>query len=402
MRWLGGCALLCVGVWWLFLRPVTPLDFNVFAAAGKDVLHGRDPYPALNDPFLWSGSAFVYPWLAAWIFTPLSGLSLHAAAILWSAVSFAAVAGGVYVLVGPRLDVFAWILLAAPTLDGLQMGTINALLFFVVCVAWRWRDSAVIGGIAVGLLVVLKVFLWPLGIWLLLTRRWWTAAWAAGSGVALLVIGWLAGSIGPHTYLRLLNELSTHEVHQAAGLQGELVRAGFGLRPAEVIGVVLGLLVLFVAARRSDRLGYGAAIVAALLASPVVWHHYYLLLAAPLLLARYGAPFYFVLGWLSVSARTTYGIAWWPVTLGVAVLVGIAAGWFAWRHRCVIAAWWRGMPRRQLAAVGLAAVLIAVLVALTAAHDRLGAVGDSAVPVLGSLAVLLLLALTENNQPRAN
>lgn len=331
--WLTVCAAVCLATWWLFLRPVTPLDFDVFARAGHVVAHGDNPYPRSGTPFVWSGSAFVYPWVSAWCFAPLSGLSLHAGAIVMSVVSFAALALGVYVLVGTRVDAFCCVVLAAPTLDGLQMGTINAILFLGVCLAWRWRDAPALTGLAVGVLIALKVFCWPLVLWLALTRRWQAAAWAVGSALVLLGIGWIAGPIGPSDYVHLLSQLSSHEVHQAAGLQGPLVRAGLPTVLAEAVGVLLGVAAVVIGARRSDEFGYAGAVLGALLASPVVWHHYYLLCAAPLLLLPYGAVLYLLLGWMSVSARTSYGIAWWPLSVAATVVLAGWIGLLLWRRR---------------------------------------------------------------------
>ena len=54
------------------------------------------------------------------------------------------------------------------------------LLMLPVAVAWRYRDRARIAGIALGVAVAAKLFVWPLVVWLLLTRRFAAAVWAVG------------------------------------------------------------------------------------------------------------------------------------------------------------------------------------------------------------------------------
>src|SRR5664279_601911 len=170
--WLTASLLLSLAAWVVFIRPVVPLDFNVFLSGGRAVAHGHSPYPALASPQVWSGSAFVYPWLTAWLFAPAAAVSPHAAVLVMAAASIACVIGGVRLVAGRRFGPVVWVLLASPTIVGLQMGTLNAVLFLGACAAWRWRDHPARAGIAIGLLITLKVLCWPLIGWLLLTRRW--------------------------------------------------------------------------------------------------------------------------------------------------------------------------------------------------------------------------------------
>ena len=51
-----------------------------------------------------------------------------------------------------------------------------------VALAWRYRDKARVAGLALGVAVAAKLFVWPLVVWLLLTRRFRAAAWAVGVG----------------------------------------------------------------------------------------------------------------------------------------------------------------------------------------------------------------------------
>ena len=53
----------------------------------------------------------------------------------------------------------------------IDLGTIEPLLLLAVAAAWRWRDASVAGAARSAAAIVLKLFLWPLAVWLALTRR---------------------------------------------------------------------------------------------------------------------------------------------------------------------------------------------------------------------------------------
>ena len=54
---------------------------------------------------------------------------------------------------------------------GLFYGNLTVLLVLPLALAWRYRDRARVVGLAVGVAVAAKLFVWPLVVWLLLTRR---------------------------------------------------------------------------------------------------------------------------------------------------------------------------------------------------------------------------------------
>lgn len=57
---------------WVYCVQIVPRsDFRVFLQAGDDIVNGRNPYPALDSEFLYSGSAFVYPIAAALLVSPI-------------------------------------------------------------------------------------------------------------------------------------------------------------------------------------------------------------------------------------------------------------------------------------------------------------------------------------------
>jgi hypothetical protein len=144
---------------------------------------------------------------------------------------------------------------------------------------------------------VLKLFLWPLVIWLALTRRVRAAAFAVAAAVLLAAVSWAAiGFAGISAYPSVLRRLSDQEATSSYSVVAFGVRAHLPLLAARIVSVLAALALLAAAAwvardeRRSPRERDVATLTlclaAALAASPIVWVHYFLLLLVPLALAR--------------------------------------------------------------------------------------------------------------------
>ena len=63
---------------------------------------------------------------------------------------------------------------------GSSSGTSRCCSSLPLALAWRYRERARVAGLAVGVAVAAKLFVAPLVVWLLLTRRFRAAAWAVG------------------------------------------------------------------------------------------------------------------------------------------------------------------------------------------------------------------------------
>jgi hypothetical protein len=345
-------AVWAVGIWFDRLRAYAdgagaPQDLGVFLRAAGKVLHGASPYAFDGD------KTFAYPPLVAWLLTPLHPLSGSAAAIIWTLLSLGIVVLALWLLELRDWRCYALVFVFLPTRSAIDLGTIEPLLLLCVAAAWRWRDSALRTAGAVGAGIVLKLFLWPLAIWLAVTGRLRAAATAIGFALALALVSWAAiGFAGITDYPGLLRRLANEESTSSYSVVALGVRAHLPLLAARIISVLVTVALLAAAAwvarderrtpRDRDVATLTITLAAALAASPIVWVHYFLLLLVPLALTR---PRLSLL-WFVPFAFHPLGEAAWPAgdarKLGpalVATLVILGAA--------VVRADWRPALRRN-------------------------------------------------------
>jgi hypothetical protein len=237
----------------------------------------------------------VYPPLLAFVLAPLSILPLNVAVSLWALLSLFFVVGALYLL-----DVRDWrcypvALLWTFNREAIEYGAIGPLLLLVVAVCWRYRDEPWGASVSAGCAIALKLFLWPLVLWLTFTGRVKAAGLAVASTAALILVPWAAiGFQGLTQYPALLRKASeqqdgTYSLVAVARALGSSVALGDAISLA--CGLVL-LVLAFLAARSSadadtrDRRSLTFVIAASLVLTPIVWTHYFVLLLVPVSLAR--------------------------------------------------------------------------------------------------------------------
>lgn len=265
-------------------------DFHIFWRAGHDVLHGHTPYPLPAASELRAQNQFVYPAPAAVAMAPFALLSLPVSATLFLALSIACIGASLW-LAGVR-DVRCYALAAGslPVIQGVVMGTVTPVLMLLLALAWHKRDSTRwIAGTAAAA-VAIKLFVLPIGLWLVATRRLRETVAAVAAAVALLAAGWLV--VGPHTattYPHLLSSLTAVEGGYGYALYALALRAGASATVAKLVSVAavaaLGVLILR-AGRRHDAAAFALAVVACLACSPIVWNHYFGLLIVAIAVLR--------------------------------------------------------------------------------------------------------------------
>jgi alpha-1,2-mannosyltransferase len=257
-------------------------DLAVFLKAGGQVLHGVDPYQAPTSPLLLDGHAFVYPWLAAWLFTPLALLPSWLAGLLFTVLGIGLTLLAARLLKVPRGWAVAALLLCAPFARNAELGAVNACFFFLLAALWHWRDRTWVVAGSVTLLVGVKLFLAPVLLWVLVTRSWRCTAAAFASVAAFFLGSFALGPISLPTYLDMLHRLSDFMGHQGMSLESAIVHfvpdapARALVLATVATGLALALLSYYKGTHDEARL-LGALVVLSLAASPMVWRHYLLL-----------------------------------------------------------------------------------------------------------------------------
>jgi hypothetical protein len=300
-----------------------PNDLAIFLHAAGKVLHAASPYAYAGD------KTFAYPPLLAWLVAPLHPLGGTAAGVVWTVLSLVLVAAALWLLDLRDWRCYALAFVFLFTQSAIDLGTIEPLLLLAVAAAWRWRDRVLETAGAVAVAVVLKLFLWPLAVWLAVTRRLRAAVTAVVIAVALALVSWAAiGFAGLGDYAGVLRRLANDESTSSYSVVALGVRAHLPLLAARLIAVLATLALLAAAAwvarderrtpRDRDVAALTLALAAALAASPIVWVHYFLLLLVPLALIR---PRLSLL-WFVPFAFQPLGEAAWPA--GDARKLGLA------------------------------------------------------------------------------
>ena len=323
-----------------------PYDFDVFLVAANDVLAGRDPYPTAGELEREVGSPYAYPPVLAVLVTPLAALPERAAStfvpgVLWTLLLVAATVGALLLL-----DVRDWrcypvALLYPVTLEAVEYGAIGPLLLFLLALLWRYRDRVGVSAGSAAAAVVLKLFLWPVLVWLAITGRVRSAIAATLAAVALALVSWVAiGFDGLGNYPHLLRRLSDVEAANSYSAYAVLRALDVPSAAAQAIVVASGVAVLVLAFRAArdltrgrvdrDRRSLILALAAALVVTPILWLHYLVLLLLPIALAR----------------------------------PRLSALWFAPLAMTVFEAldWYRGWPRGDGKALASVAIVIALVV----------------------------------------
>ncbi len=298
--------------------------------ASRDIMAGRNPYPPPTVEGIASRDQFVYPPLPALVSIPLGLMPFPWAAGVMTVILVAAMSAALLVLGVRDWRCHGATLASVPMLHDVRLGAITPLLVLGVALIWRLRDTTW-AGMPFALVVVTKLFFWPLGVWLLATRRIGAVASAVGITLVLVFGGWaLIGFAGLAEYPALLQVLAEEE--QVEGYSVVAAGMSLGLNPASarIVALVLGALVLawtVQAARRGfDRRSFVLALGACYVLTPILWVHYFLLLYIPIAIRspRFQVGWLLPLGfWLTVILENIGEASGshWYLWLGLALVV---------------------------------------------------------------------------------
>jgi hypothetical protein len=329
------------------------IDFhNAFWPAGRRVLDGLTPYVGPRSAAVTTGVAFVYPAVGALFFAGLAWIPHTTADVLFTVASLAAALGALRMLGVRDWRLYGLAALWPPVLSGWQTANVSLLLVLGIAAAWRLRDRPLAAGALVAVVVSLKVFLWPLGLWLLTTRRYAALAWAVAIGVPMNAIAWaVLGFDQLHAYVVLAKAVTKVEEATAYTPLALALHLGFSRTAAEALGIAIAAAaaVLCLRAGRRDRDASALllSIAVCLLATPTVWRHYFALLIVPLAIAR---PRLSPVWLLPVAMYLCPVISplMWQLCLALGVLALVVA--ILLRDPTSVAASWRGKVevRRRL------------------------------------------------------
>jgi alpha-1,2-mannosyltransferase len=322
-------------------------DFKPLWEAARHLFHGASPYPPPHEWALRGEDQYVYPPLTALLSAPFAVFPFLVGASLYAAMLLAATALTLHLLGVRDWRCYGVALLWYPVIESVTLVTVSSLLALGLAVAWRYRERRWVTAVAVAAVVAGKVFLWPLLVWLVATRRGLIAARTLMLGIAATVMSWaLIGFAGLTSYPQLLNALANVEQRKsystvALGLTlglpaGEARAAGLGA------GAVALVAVVFLARARSedaDRHAFIAAIAAAFLFTPIVWTHYLCLLIVPIAISRRRLTPLWLVPLAIWATPGQHGGKTWQVALGFSVwllvlLASLRRGWRlpAWRR----------------------------------------------------------------------
>jgi Glycosyltransferase family 87 len=277
-------------------------DFeNAFYTAADAVVAGMSPYVSPDDPVLALGTEYVYPPLIALVSVPLTVLPVEAAGVVVMALLVLAVAATLWLLEVRDWRCYGLAFLWPAVISAIQTGNITIPLALGAALVWRYRSSSAskfsrdqnprsrililrtASGVALGLTLAAKLFLWPLGIWLAATRRLAALVVAVVVAAGALVVSWavigFAGLVDYPDLLQRVQELeeeNTYTIFALAldlGATEELAR---GLWAVAACAVLVGVVVF--ARRGDDTRAFVLALAGALACSPIVWLHYFALL----------------------------------------------------------------------------------------------------------------------------
>ena len=159
-----------------FLAAVVPrdalgLDFReAFWPAAHAVLHGSNPYPALDSPALAERMAYAYPPIVAIVLAPFGLLPVGLATAIAMLATVAALVGALWVMGVRDWRCYGASLASPVVLVCIQTAALSAVLALAVALAWRHRARGLATPLLIAAMIAAKLFLWPLLVWLAIVR----------------------------------------------------------------------------------------------------------------------------------------------------------------------------------------------------------------------------------------
>ena len=250
----------------------------------RAIMHGLSPYSDPSQPLGPMPAVYLPPIFLASL--PLAWFSLHVATWLWFATLMAAAFAILRVLGARDPWCYAVFAVSLPVEQTLVLGNATILVALGVALAWRYRERPIIGPLAVAATVAIKFWIWPLVVWLLITRPR-AGVRAALMFAALTLSAWaLIGFDGFLHYPALIQAEGRRFAYAGSLFVPALVQLHHTVGFAAATGFIAGLLLLGLAwTRRSTEIEvFSLALLASLVATTVGWPHNLAVMAIPIII----------------------------------------------------------------------------------------------------------------------
>jgi hypothetical protein len=298
--------------------------------AASQILHGHSPYiePRMLD--LTRDVGFIYPALGALALAPFALIPKVLGGVIFTLLNV--VAGLLTLRV---LDVRDWrlyglIFLWLPVISAWETANVTLLVALGIALVWRHRRRPVLAGVLVAILISVKPFVWPLGIWLVAARRYKAAAFAAAYSLALNLAAWaILGFSELPRYQRLARAFTKDGERIGYSVVSLALHLGASHTAAYLTGLTLAGLAAGACVARgrgdSERTALVLSLAVTMLATPFIWLHYFALLIVPLALTRptlgyaWGLPFAM---WVCLP---TDNPATWKIAVALAACTAVFA-----------------------------------------------------------------------------
>lgn len=299
------------------------VDFRLsYWPAAHQIVHGLSPYLAQNAPSQ-GREGFPYPAVGALVIAPFGLLPRELASALFTALNIAAVPAALRLLGVRDWRIYGVVFLWLPVISGWETANVTLLFLLGIAAVWRYRDRPLVAGVLTAFLISVKPFVWPLALWLLLTRRYASVAYGAAFGLVANVVAWAIIGFGEvHRFIHLLGELGSTAQRSAYSLVAVLMHAGASPGVAYTLGLAPGVAIflawLVLGREAEDRTAMIICIAVILFLSSVVWLQYFALLIVPLALARPRLSLAWGLPMLMSACVPIYGPEVWQQALALA------------------------------------------------------------------------------------
>ena len=266
-----------------------------------------------------SANPCIFPVPVGIVASPLSLLGPYAAATVFSCILLACLGLTLWLLGVTDWRVYGVVAMWPSSIAALQTGNVSIIVALCIAAAVRLQGHRILPGVAIGAAIAVKLFPWPLIIWLAAKRRY--AAAAVAASISVLTILSALPFISLSSYAHLMKNLGDTFGPYSYNLVGLLSQLGVtNVNVAQACAYVVGAAILVLAAhRRSLTL----SIAACLTLSPIVWTHYLVVLAVPLASRwpRFALPWLIPLALILCPGGGTGAV--WETLAGLAVIASV-------------------------------------------------------------------------------